>query len=173
MTDLLGLAHRLRWVFAGVAAALACFATVFAVSAMTREPEILGSGPAGSPVTISGDLSSNSGVSVYADARPTGDRYECTVAPHGAVFMSRDYPPRTFKGRTLYELGTTGRKSTEAGQQITCPPQGISDIVVIEDVRAEHVVFAVSLGVGALFLGIWSVFVFAITGSQRRASSPP
>ena len=173
MAPVLRLARRLRWVFAATTVMLLLVAVGLFLRATSVQPEIRGEGPAGSPVPIHGVSGSDAQLLVLADARPPGETLACSVVGDNVVFPTYFFPERTVGSRTLYELGKTGRGTTDA-QQVLCPADGFTTVVLLQDAGGQQRTLALGLAGGSALLARWTVVVFVLArlAPRPRAAGP-
>lgn len=169
MTALERMARRARWHVVAAAVAVLLASAVFTGLSLTRHPVPQGSGPAGTPVAVTGPLSARATVSVYGLPRPPGEFLDCRVQGEAGFFTEYGFPTATFEGRQWVRLGSTSAR-IRAGDEITCPAQGITEVYLVEEASARYGVLAVALGVGGLFLGAFAVVLVLVTRRGSRFS---
>lgn len=163
-------ARKYRWpILAGAVVVVLC-AVGFWIATLTSGRTFHGTGPTGSPVTITGSAPGPAKLTVLTD-RP-GVSEECTS--NGNYFWFFDHLAATGAtsaalqrdGRTWYEAGVF-EDGWSAGQTVTCPAADGTAVLLAVDGAATWRTYALGLTGGGLVLAVGAA-VFVVLGRPEQ-----
>lgn len=162
-----------RWFSLATAVTTGVAALGFAAWATFGSLSVVGTGPAGSPVALVGHFDSSTTVDVFVDAPSPAVGYECAKGSGGALFTDLGGPsfePRIIDGETWYWVGSTGRRA-QSGDTVTCPAEGVTRVLLVDDRSAFARMMAIVLGIGSVLFTVLSAAIFLMT--RRRDHGVP
>lgn len=161
-------ARRFRWhMVAGAVIVLVC-AAGFGIAALVSGRTFHGTGPTGSPVTITGSASGPARLTVFTD-RP-GVTQECVTNGHDTAFFFFDNlgsegataSSLQYDGRAWYEAGQF-TEGWRAGETVTCPAAAGNRVLLSADGASTWRNYALAVGGGGVLLAL-AAAVFVVLG---------